>query len=42
MTGRETRGHFRMRGYVTVVPPDEFQKWLDEKIKDQSSTDPFK
>jgi cytochrome c oxidase subunit 2 len=35
-------GHFRMRGYVTVVPPDEFQKWLDDKIKEQSSTDPFK
>ena len=35
-------GHFRMRGYVTVVPPEEFQKWLDDKIKEQSSTDPFK
>ena len=35
-------GHFRMRGYVTVLPPEEFQKWLDDKIKEQSSTDPFK
>jgi hypothetical protein len=24
------------------VPPDEFQKWLDDKIKEQSNTDPFK
>ncbi len=35
-------GHFRMRGFVTVVPPEEFQKWLDDKIKEQSDTDPFK
>jgi hypothetical protein len=24
------------------VPPDEFQKWLDDKTKEQSNTDPFK
>ena len=35
-------GHYRMRGFVTVLPADEFQKWLDEKIKEQSATDPFK
>jgi cytochrome c oxidase subunit II len=35
-------GHFRMRGFVTVQTAEEFQKWLDEKIKEQSSTDPFK
>src|SRR6516164_9517242 len=22
-------GHYRMRAFVTVLPPDEFQKWLD-------------
>jgi cytochrome c oxidase subunit 2 len=35
-------GHFRMRAFVTVLPPDEFQKWLDDKVKEQSEADPFK
>jgi cytochrome c oxidase subunit 2 len=35
-------GHFRMRGYVTVQTADEFQKWMDEKVKEQSNSDPFK
>jgi cytochrome c oxidase subunit 2 len=35
-------GHYRMRGFVTVQTAEEFQKWLDEKIKEQSSTDPFR
>jgi cytochrome c oxidase subunit II len=35
-------GHARMRGFVTVMPQDEFQKWLDEKIKEQSAPDPFR
>ena len=35
-------GHYRMRGFVTVQTADEFQKWLDEKIKEQSAPDPFK
>jgi cytochrome c oxidase subunit II len=35
-------GHAKMRGFVTVLPADEFQKWLDEKIKEQSAPDPFK
>src|SRR6185295_19837350 len=36
-------GHAKMRGFVTVVAADEFQKWLDEKIKEQSgAADPFK
>lgn len=35
-------GHARMRGFVTVLSADEFQKWLDEQIKEQSATDPFK
>jgi cytochrome c oxidase subunit 2 len=33
-------GHYRMRGFVTVTTADEFQKWLDEKIK--ADADPFK
>ena len=37
-------GHYRMRGFVTVQTADEFQKWLEEKVKEQSeaSSDPFK
>jgi cytochrome c oxidase subunit 2 len=35
-------GHARMRGFVTVQTADEFQKWLDEKIKEQSAPDPFR
>ena len=35
-------GHYRMRAFVTVLPPDEFQKWLDDKVKEQSAPDPFK
>jgi cytochrome c oxidase subunit II len=35
-------GHFRMRGYVTVQTAEEFQKWLEEKIKEQSAPDPFR
>ncbi|HJZ77712.1 MAG TPA: hypothetical protein VKE51_38550 [Vicinamibacterales bacterium] len=35
-------GHYRMRAFVTVLSPDEFQKWLDDKVKEQSAPDPFK
>jgi cytochrome c oxidase subunit II len=35
-------GHAKMRGFVTVVGADEFQKWLDDKIKEQSAPDPFR
>ena len=35
-------GHAKMRGFVTVVSAEEFQKWLDDKIKEQSSPDPFR
>jgi cytochrome c oxidase subunit 2 len=35
-------GHAKMRGFVTVQSAEEFQKWLDEKSKDQSAPDPFK
>jgi cytochrome c oxidase subunit 2 len=37
-------GHYRMRGYVTVQSADEFQKWMDEKVKEQAgaAADPFR
>jgi cytochrome c oxidase subunit 2 len=35
-------GHYRMRAFVTIVSPEEFQKWLDDKVKEQSAPDPFK
>ena len=37
-------GHARMRGFVTIQTAEEFQKWMDEKIKEQSeaAADPFK
>jgi cytochrome c oxidase subunit 2 len=35
-------GHAKMRGFVTVETAEEFQKWLDDKIKEQSAPDPFK
>src|SRR5688572_27458313 len=35
-------GHFRMRGFVTVQTGEEFKKWLDEEIKEQSAPDPFR
>ena len=35
-------GHYRMRGFVTVQTAEEFRKWLDEKVKEQSAPDPFK
>jgi cytochrome c oxidase subunit II len=37
-------GHYRMRGFVTVLSPDEFQKWMDEKVKEAlaAGSDPFR
>ena len=37
-------GHARMRAFVTVQSPDEFQKWMDDQVKEQaaSATDPFR
>jgi cytochrome c oxidase subunit 2 len=35
-------GHAKMRGFVTVQTAEEFQKWLDEKIKEQGAPDPFR
>ena len=34
-------GHFRMRAYVTVLSAEEFQKWMEDKVKENES-DPFK
>lgn len=31
-------GHYRMRAFVTVLSGEEFQTWLDEKVKEQSDT----
>jgi cytochrome c oxidase subunit II len=33
-------GHYRMRGFVTVVSDEEFQKWLADKAAE--SADPFR
>jgi cytochrome c oxidase subunit 2 len=37
-------GHFRMRAFVTVLSPEEFQKWMDEKVKEvtEAAADPFR
>jgi cytochrome c oxidase subunit 2 len=37
-------GHYRMRGFVTVLGADEFQKWMDEKVKEalEAGADPFR
>ena len=35
-------GHARMRGYVTVQSADEFQKWIDDKIKEEAEADIFR
>jgi cytochrome c oxidase subunit 2 len=34
-------GHARMRGFVTVQTAEEFQQWIEERIKEQSAPDPF-
>jgi cytochrome c oxidase subunit 2 len=36
-------GHYRMRGFVTVLPQDEFQAWMDGKVKEtlEAGSDPF-
>src|SRR5262245_10983428 len=34
-------GHARMRGFVTVQTAEEFQKWMDEKVKELSAPNPF-
>jgi cytochrome c oxidase subunit 2 len=35
-------GHARMRGFVTIQTAEEFQKWLEEAIAEQSAPDPFR
>jgi cytochrome c oxidase subunit 2 len=37
-------GHYRMRGFVTVLAEDEFKKWMDEKVKEAiaAASDPFR
>jgi cytochrome c oxidase subunit 2 len=35
-------GHYRMRGFVTVLPPEEFQKWMDERVAELAAPDPFR
>ena len=37
-------GHSAMRGFVTVQTAEEFQKWMDEKVKEQTEAeaDPFR
>ena len=37
-------GHYRMRGFVTVLTTEEFQKWMDEKVKEaiEAAADPFR
>jgi cytochrome c oxidase subunit 2 len=37
-------GHARMRGFVTVQTAEEFQKWMDEKVKEaaEAASDPFR
>ena len=35
-------GHYRMRGFVTVLTAEEFQKWMDERVAELASPDPFK
>jgi cytochrome c oxidase subunit 2 len=35
-------GHYRMRGFVTVMSPDEFQKWMDAeeaKLQEEGESD---
>jgi cytochrome c oxidase subunit 2 len=37
-------GHYRMRGFVTVQTAEDFQKWMDERVKEQADagSDPFR
>jgi cytochrome c oxidase subunit 2 len=32
-------GHYRMRGFVTVLSAPEFQKWLADRVKEQGEED---
>lgn len=35
-------GHYRMRGFVTVLSAEEFQTWMDERLAELATPDPFK
>src|SRR5437899_3051624 len=35
-------GHAKMRGFVTVLSAEEFQKWMEDKVKEQSAPNPFR
>jgi cytochrome c oxidase subunit 2 len=35
-------GHYRMRGFVTVLSAEDFQKWMDEKVAEVLTPDPFR
>jgi cytochrome c oxidase subunit 2 len=35
-------GHARMRGFVTVQSAEDFQKWIEEKVKEQAESDIFR
>jgi cytochrome c oxidase subunit II len=35
-------GHYRMRAFVTIQSPEEFDKWLDDQVKQQTESDIFK
>jgi cytochrome c oxidase subunit 2 len=35
-------GHYRMRGFVTVQTAEEFQKWMEDTVAEQSAPDPFR
>jgi len=31
-------GHYRMRALVTILSPEEFQKWMDDRVKESVET----
>ena len=32
----------QLRGFVTVQTAEEFQQWMDERVKELAEPDPFK
>ncbi len=34
-------GHYRMRGFVTVLPEEEFEVWFDEQVQELEEGDDF-
>jgi len=35
-------GHYRMRGFVTVLSAEEFQQWMDERLKEEAELNIFR